>query len=84
MWKDYKVYTTKEKISETAKTSYGGYVNTNGAWCTTRTPEQFKEMLETCFGFEVTECKETSGSTAIATTKCGLKIAWNGFCTMAK
>lgn len=80
MCKNYEVYTTKEKIIERANENYGGFVNTNGAWCLTRTPEQFKEMLEHFFGFEVIECKSTDGSSAIATTKCGLQIAWNGHC----
>lgn len=79
--KKYRVYTTKETIIETANQSeIGGFVNTDGDWCMTRTPEQFKEMLESYFGFEVIECKETAHSTAIATTKCGLLIAWNGHC----
>ena len=80
MCKNYEVYTTKEKIIERANENYGGFVNTNGAWCLTRTPEQFKEMLEHFFGFEVIECKSTDRSSAIATTKCGLQIAWNGHC----
>lgn len=84
MWKNYEVYTTKEKIIERANENYcgtyGGFVNTDGAWCITRTPEQFKEMLEYFFGFEVIDCKSKPGCTAIATTKCGLEIAWNGYC----
>lgn len=81
--------TTKEKIIEAAnrKSPYsgctGGFVNTDGEWCMTRTPEQFREFLERVFGFMVTECKATCGSTAIATTACGLQIAWNGFCCKA-
>ena len=84
-WKDYPVYTTKEDIIETAnKVGYsgftGGYVRTDGAWGMTDNPKEFKEMLEHFFGFEVIECSETLYSTAIAKTKCGLSIAWNGFC----
>lgn len=79
--------TTKEKIIEAAnrKSLYsdytGDFVYTDGAWCMTRTPGQFKEFLEKAFGFEVIECKATTYSTAIATTACGLRIAWNGFCS---
>lgn len=78
--------TTKEKIIEAAnrKSIYsdhtGDFVNTDGEWCMTRTPEQFKAFLEEAFGFEVIECKPTNNSTAIATTADGLQIAWNGFC----
>lgn len=79
--KKYGVYTTKERIIETAnQPEIGGFVNTDGDWCMTRTPEQFKEMLESYFGFEVIECKATAHSKAIAKTKCGLQIAWNGHC----
>lgn len=82
MWKKYEVYTTKEKIIDKAK--LGGFVNTDGAWCSTTNTEDFKEMLEYFFGFEITSCKETAYSTAVATTKCGLSIAWNGYCCMEK
>lgn len=80
MWRNYRVYTTKEKIIETANENSmtGGFVNTDGAWCMTRNPKEFKEMLEYFFGFKVIECSETISSTAIAITECGLKIAWNG------
>ena len=79
--KKYGVFTTKERIIEAAnRTDFGGFVNTDGDWCMTRNPEQFKEMLKFYFGFEVIECKATAHSTAIATTKCGLQIAWNGHC----
>lgn len=84
MWREYKVYTTKETIIERASEDHGGFVNTDGAWCMTRTPQQFKEMLEHFFGFEVIDCKATAYSTAIATTKCGLSIAWNGHCSLIK
>lgn len=84
MWKDYKVYTTREKIIERAKEGgmYGGFVCTDGAWCMTRTTQEFKEMLEHFFGFKIVQCKETKYSTAIAITECGLKIAWNGNCSI--
>ena len=72
--------TTREQIIETANREHGGYVNTDGAWCNTRTPEEFKQMLEEKFGFEVIECKATANSTAVALTKDGLKISWNGYC----
>ena len=78
-WKNYKVYTTTEKIIE--KANGGGFVCTDGAWCMTRTPEEFKNMLEHFFGFQVVQCNKTKYSTAVAITKCGLKIAWNGHCS---
>ena len=84
IWKQYDVYTTKEKILERANESFlgvqGGFVCTDGAWCTTSTPQEFSEMLSHFFGFKIVECKETSRSTAIAITECGLHISWNGFC----
>lgn len=73
--------TTKQKIIEVAtRTKLGGFVNTDGKWCMTRTPEQFKAFLEKEFGFEVVECKETAVSTAVAVTSDGYEIAWNGYC----
>lgn len=73
--------TTKEKIIEAASKAYGGFVNIDGAWRMTETPGQFKTFLENTFGFEVIECKATTYCTAIATTACGLSIAWNGYCS---
>lgn len=73
--------TTKQKIIEAAtRREYGGFVNTDGEWCMTRSPKEFKEFLEKEFGFEVVECKEMAGSTAVATTSDGYVIAWNGHC----
>ena len=73
--------TTKQKIIEAAtRREYGGFVNTDGEWCMTRNPEEFKAFLEDEFGFEVVECKEAPGSTAIAVTADGYVIAWNGYC----
>ena len=88
-WKNHRVYTTKEEIISTAnKIGYGGftggYVRIDGAWGMTDNPKEFKEMLEHFFGFEVIECRETMYSTAVATTKCGLRIAWNGHCKAIK
>ena len=83
MWKDCDIHTTKEEIIKKANGStHGGFVNVDGAWCATRNAEEFKEMLEHFFGFEISSCKETSYSTAVAITKCGLAIAWNGNCEM--
>lgn len=77
--------TTKQKIIEAAtRREYGGFVNTDGEWCMTRNPEEFKAFLEDEFGFEVVECKEAPGSTAIATTSDGYEIAWNGHCAKRK
>lgn len=73
--------TTKQKIIEAAtRREYGGFVNTDGKWCMIRNPEEFKAFLEDEFGFEVVECKEAPGSTAIAVTADGYVIAWNGYC----
>lgn len=77
--------TTRQKIIEVAtRTEHGGFVNTDGEWCMTRTPEQFKAFLESEFWFEVVECKATAGSTAIAVTADGYVIAWNGYCGKKK
>lgn len=72
--------TTKEKIINAASKEHGGFVNTDGAWCMIRTPEQFKVFLENTFGFEVIECNSANNSTAVAITADGLEIAWNGYC----
>lgn len=84
MWKNYNIHTTKEEIIEKANNGgmRGGFVNTDGAWCATENAEEFKEMLEHFFGFEIALCKETKYSTAVAITKCGLKIAWDGNCSL--
>lgn len=74
--------TTKEKVTEAANRAHGGFVNTDGDWCMTRTPSEFRGFLAK-LGFEVTECKETAESTAIAITAEGYKIAWNGYCRRA-
>lgn len=73
--------TTRQKIIEAAtRDQFGHFVNTDGKWCMTRNPEEFKAFLEDEFGFEVVECKEAPGSTAIAVTADGYVIAWNGYC----
>lgn len=72
--------TTKEKIISTTSKEHGGFVNTDGAWCMTRTPAQFAAYLERMYGFEIIDCKSDKGSTAIAITSDGLMIAWNGYC----
>lgn len=72
--------TTKEKIINTASETHGGFVNTDGEWSMTSTPEQFKAFLEKSFGFVVTKCKSSNTSTAVAFTADGLQIAWNGYC----
>lgn len=80
---------TKQKVIEAANkenkffSGRGSYVNTDGEWCSTRTPKEFKTYLEK-LGFEVLTCIETPYSKAIATTKEGISIAWNGFCTLMK
>lgn len=81
----YGVFTTKEKIIEASKeTDIGGFVKTYGDWYLAQSPEQFKQMLEHYFGFDVIQCYSTPYSTAIAITKCGLKIGWNGHCSIVK
>lgn len=77
-----KVFTTKKEIIETANQPHGGFVNTGGEWEATKTPKQFKEMLEKNFKFKVVKCYETKHSTAIAITEEGIEVAWNGYCLM--
>lgn len=74
--------TLREKMIEAAnlEKTGGGFVSTDGEWCMTRTPEEFKAFIEKQ-GFEVVSCLETRESTAIALTKDGYKFAWNGNCT---
>ena len=72
--------TKKSVISAASESPYGGFVNTDGEWCMTRTPDQFKRFLEERLGFIVTKCQSTNSSTAIATTVEGIQIFWNGFC----
>lgn len=75
--------TMRKEMIEIAEKKHGihigGFVCTDGEWCSTRTPEEFKEFIEKQ-GFEVMECKRTKESTAIAITKDGYKFAWNGYC----
>lgn len=76
--------TTKERIIAAAnRSSYGGYVDTDGAWCQTRNAEEFKAFLEKAFAFSVTACRATVTSTAVATTADGYRISWNGHCSLA-
>lgn len=74
--------TNKEMVIATANERYGGFVNTDGEWSMASNPTAFKKMLEG-LGFTVVECKETSNSTAVATTADGYRITWNGYCTRA-
>lgn len=75
--------TMREEMIQIAEQKYGihtgGFVCTDGEWCSSRTPEEFKKFIEEQ-GFEVTECKSTPESTAVAITKDGYKFAWNGYC----
>lgn len=75
--------TLREKMIKTAeqkcKNYVGGYICTDGEWCSTNTPEEFKAFIEKC-GFEVLNCKSTENSTAIAITRDGYKFVWNGWC----
>ena len=73
---------TREMIIKTAAAELGGYVNTDGEWCSATTPEKFKKFLEG-IGFEVISCKETKYSTAIAITADGYRIAYNGHVSKA-
>lgn len=76
--------TTKQAIMDTAKRrSHGGFVDTDGRWCLTTNAEEFKAFLEDTFGFTVVDCRPADGSTAIAITIEGYRIAWNGHCSCA-
>ena len=46
----------------------------------TRSPKEFADMLEHFFGFQIEKCEEKEGCSALATTKDGYIIAWNGYC----
>lgn len=76
---------TKEKIIKTAESvspmfgRVGGFINTDGEWCRSTTPEKFKAYLES-LGFTVVKCYATSYSSAIAETIDGYKLAYNGHC----
>ena len=78
--------TTKDQIIAAANRvnkTYGikgDYVDTDGAWCRTSNPAEFKQFLEETYGFVITKCAATDHCTALAVTDCGLEIAWNGFC----
>lgn len=71
------------KMIEAANEKYGGFVCTDGEWCSTRTPEEFRAFIESQ-GFDVVKCISTLFSTAIAITADGYRFAWNGFCTKLK
>ncbi|MDR0947897.1 MAG: hypothetical protein LBM69_00085 [Lachnospiraceae bacterium] len=76
--------TLREEMIEAAERKKGNhtgsFVRTDGQWCMTRTPEEFKQFIEKQ-GFEVIDCKRTRESNAIAITKDGYRFAWNGHCT---
>jgi hypothetical protein len=71
---------TKEDIIEIAKDNngLGGYVNTDGAWCDTRTPRELAEIIES-LGFVVVSAIDTPTCTARITTADGYVMSWNGF-----
>lgn len=77
-------YLTKEdmikKCLETSKysTIKGGFINTDGYWCTCTTPEAFEKFIVNK-GFEVIDCKSTSTSTAKAVTSEGYIFFITGF-----
>lgn len=61
----------------------GGYVCTDGEWCLCTTPKKFQAYLES-LGFEIKRCYSTSRSNAVAETKDGYMIAYNGNCSLLK
>ena len=56
----------------------GGYVDTDGEWCLTRSPEGLAALLSS-LGFTVTKAYKTAYSTAIVETEEGIRAAWNGW-----
>ena len=57
----------------------GGFICTDGEWCSCRNKNEFKELIERQ-GFEVESCVETSTCSALATTKDGYQFSYNGLC----
>lgn len=78
---------TKDKIIKAAEAvspmfgRRGSFVNTDGEWCSCKTPAMFKAYLEG-LGFEVVKCYATNFSSAIAETADGYQIAYNGHCRL--
>lgn len=78
---------TREKIIQTAEIvspmfgHVGGFVNTDGEWCSCTTPAKFKAYLER-LGFKVVKCYATRFSSAIAETADGYELAYNGYCRL--
>lgn len=69
-----------DEIERTANQSNeGGYVDTDGEWCTTQTSEDFRAFLQNK-GLHVKSCGATPYSTAVAELSEGYHIAWNGHC----
>ena len=61
------------------RANVGGFICTDGEWCSCRSTKEFKEFIERQ-GFEVESCVETSACSALATTKDGYQFAYNGLC----
>lgn len=71
---------TYQEIMRTAKNPFGGFVNTDGDWCATRTPEEFKDYLLSIEPVPVRHYGSTQLCTAYVVFENGLKCTWNGCC----
>jgi hypothetical protein len=56
----------------------GGYINTDGYWAGTRTPEELAALIEK-IGFKVESAVSTATCTALITTAEGFEMSWNGY-----
>ena len=75
---------TYQEIETAANTPNGSYVNTDGDWCMTRTPEELRDYLTPIVPYSVVEIGKTNTCTAFVVFENGLKATWNGYCVYVK
>ena len=73
---------TKEEMINTAKESmHGGFIHTDGSdWLEPTDAKSFRKYIESK-GFDVIDCRERGGCSALAYTSDGYSFAFNGHCS---
>ena len=73
--------TYSEILDAATRSKYGGYVNTDGDWCLTRSPEEFSIYLSKIVPFDIILFGCTCNCSAFVVFSNNLKCYFNGFCT---
>lgn len=75
------IMVNKQDILNAARTPHGAFVNTDGEWCSCKSPESLAAYIAS-LGFAVTRAYKAPYSTAIVETREGVRVAYNGGCSM--